>query len=127
MPPADHPAFYAASRYTLNVTRADMIAAGWSPSVRLFEAGACGVPIISDIWQGLSDLLQPGREIILAPNGQTVIDALERGDEDATAMGAAARTRILDGHTAAHRAEELERHLEEAARAKSERSLALAC
>src|SRR5690606_1302295 len=52
VPPAEHPAFYAASRYTLNVTRADMIAAGWSPSLRLFEAGACCAPIISDVGDG---------------------------------------------------------------------------
>jgi spore maturation protein CgeB len=48
LPPQDHPSFYSRQRFTLNVTRADMIAAGWSPSVRLFEAAACGTPIISD-------------------------------------------------------------------------------
>ena len=63
--PADHAAFYAASRYTLNLTRADMQAAGYSPSVRLFEAGGRVVPpIISDIWDGLESILTPGREII---------------------------------------------------------------
>ena len=66
--PADHAAFYAASRFTLNVTRADMIAAGWSPSVRLFEAAACATPVISDLWDGIEDVLTPGREIILAPD-----------------------------------------------------------
>jgi spore maturation protein CgeB len=65
VPPAEHPAFYAASRFTLNVTRADMVAAGWSPSVRLFEAGACGAPVISDIWPGLEALFTPGEEIVL--------------------------------------------------------------
>jgi len=59
LPPAEHAAFYSASRWTLNVTRADMIAAGWSPSVRLFEAAACATPIVSDVWEGLSDLLAP--------------------------------------------------------------------
>ena len=66
VPPHEHPAFYAASRFTLNVTRADMIRAGYSPSVRLFEAAACGTPIISDIWDGLDTLFEPGREIVLA-------------------------------------------------------------
>ena len=56
--------FYAAQRYTLNVTRADMVAAGWSPSVRLFEAASCGVPIISDAWDGLDELFRPGDEIL---------------------------------------------------------------
>lgn len=108
VPPADHPAFYAASRFTLNVTRADMIAAGWSPSVRLFEAGACATPIISDRWDGIDDLFVAGREIMLADSPDEVVDALGR---DATAMGEAARRKTLAGHTAAHRAAQLEAHL----------------
>jgi spore maturation protein CgeB len=111
VPPAEHPAFYAASRFTLNVTRADMIAAGWSPSVRLFEAGACGTPIISDRWNGLAELFAPGREIMLADTAEDVIAALAT---DASAIGAAARRRTLAGHTASHRAAELEQHLVQA-------------
>ena len=61
LPPPEHRAFYNAQRFTLNVTRADMIRAGYSPSVRLFEAAACGTPIISDVWAGLDTLLRPGR------------------------------------------------------------------
>jgi nucleoside-diphosphate-sugar epimerase/spore maturation protein CgeB len=114
--PADHPAFYDASRYTLNVTRADMVEAGWSPSVRLFEAAACGVPVISDRWAGIDSLLEPGREIVLADVSEEVVAQL---GEDAGAMGASARRRILASHTAAHRAAELERHLLEAGCRKS--------
>jgi spore maturation protein CgeB len=110
VPPADHPAFYAASRYTLNVTRADMAAAGWSPSVRLFEAAACGVPIISDRWDGIESLFEPGREIVLAETVDEVVGRLSAAD-DAKAIGAAARARILAAHTAGHRARELEAHL----------------
>jgi spore maturation protein CgeB len=107
--PADHPRFYAASRFTLNVTRADMIAAGWSPSVRLFEGGACGVPIISDVWEGLESLFEPGDEIVLAQDGATVVRTLrEVSEPERRAMGAAGRRRILAGHTAERRAMELE-------------------
>ena len=66
VPPADHAGFYASSRFTLNVTRADMIRAGYSPSVRLFEAAACRTPIVSDEWPGLETIFVPGREIVLA-------------------------------------------------------------
>jgi spore maturation protein CgeB len=111
LPPAEHAAFYSASRFTLNVTRADMIRAGWSPSVRLFEAASCGTPIISDIWKGICELLTPGEEIILAEDGAAVIAALSA---DADALGAAARKRVLAAHTAAHRAAELETYLTEA-------------
>ena len=104
-PPADHAAFYSASRFTLNVTRADMIRAGWSPSVRLFEAGACATPIISDRWDGIDTLFRPGAEIVLADGAADVLAAL---DGDAGAMGRAARARIDAAHSSDHRAAELE-------------------
>ncbi|HEX8401639.1 MAG TPA: glycosyltransferase [Allosphingosinicella sp.] len=114
LPPQDHPCFYAASRWTLNVTRADMIAAGWSPSVRLFEAAACAVPVISDRWDGLDSLFAPGREIMLADDADDVIALLTDGI-DPDSIGRAARERVLRGHRAADRALELETYLREAA------------
>jgi spore maturation protein CgeB len=113
--PKDHPEFYATCRWTLNVTRQDMIAAGWSPSVRLFEAAACGTPIVSDLWPGLDQLFQPGREIVLAETTETVLALLRDDDEGRRrAVGAAARARVLAQHTADRRAEELENHLADA-------------
>jgi len=112
--PADHPQFYGASRFTLNVTRQDMIAAGWSPSVRLFEAGACGAPIISDRWEGIDEMFEPGREILLADGPDQVLAALARPETERVAIGDAGRERILRAHTARHRAAELERWLCEA-------------
>jgi spore maturation protein CgeB len=112
VPPADHAAFYAASRFTLNVTRVDMIHAGWSPSVRLFEAAACGTPVISDAWDGLDTLFVPGKEILLAKEPQTVLGALlGLSEDDRRHMAAAARQRALLEHTADHRAAELEGYL----------------
>ena len=109
--PADHPEFYGASRWTLNVTRADMVAAGWSPSVRLFEAAACACPVVSDRWEGLDTLFAPGREIVLADGAEDALAALALFDAERDALAAAARARVLAAHTAAHRAAELERHL----------------
>jgi spore maturation protein CgeB len=114
VPPAEHPAFYAASRFTLNVTRRDMIAAGHSPSVRLFEAGACGTPLISDDWPGLGSILAPGREILIGEGAEEVLAALRLPEVERSALAKAARARILARHTAGHRAAELERHLDEA-------------
>jgi spore maturation protein CgeB len=116
LPPREHAAFYNASRFTLNVTRADMIAAGWSPSVRLFEAAACAVPVISDRWDGIESLFEPGCEILLADSSEDAVAALtERSDEDAREIGRAARSRVMNGHTAIDRAGELEFYLREAA------------
>src|SRR5438270_6327205 len=100
LPPAEHPKFYAASRYTLNVTRAEMIAAGWSPSVRLFEAAACATPIISDHWPGIDSLFVPEREILLANCAADVLRALRDIGEDARrTIGERARKRVLAEHT----------------------------
>jgi spore maturation protein CgeB len=99
--PDDHPAFYAAQRFTLNVTRAAMVAAGWSPSVRLFEAAACGIPVISDRWDGLAELLP---EVLIADGPDDVLRLL-RGPAD----GSALRRRVLAEHTAERRLEQLER------------------
>ena len=115
--PVDHPEFYAASRYTLNVTRADMVAAGWSPSVRLFEAASCATPVISDVWSGIEDVLTPGREILLATSSHEVVGILRDPDDERPARtGQAARARILGAHTADCRAAELENYLAEAMR-----------
>ena len=116
LPPSRHAEFYSASRMTLNVTRADMIAAGWSPSVRLFEAAACGTPILSDRWDGLDSLFEPGREIVLADTAEDAVTALE---QDGAPIGEAARARVLDAHTADHRAAELEDYLAEAGARRS--------
>ena len=111
LPPAQHRAFYNRQRFTLNVTRADMIRAGWSPSVRIFEAAACGTPIVSDRWDGIESLLVPGEEIFLADTPEEVLALLrDLPDAERRAVGERARRRILSEHTAAHRAAELEGH-----------------
>ncbi|HLL21610.1 MAG TPA: glycosyltransferase, partial [Kofleriaceae bacterium] len=107
--PRAHSAFYNQMAFTLNVTRADMIAAGWSPSVRLFEAAACGVPIISDRWAGLDELFEPGHEILIADSTDDVLRYLRDVPEtERAAIGARACARVRAAHTAAHRAAELE-------------------
>jgi spore maturation protein CgeB len=126
VPPSEHPAFYAASRFTLNVTRVDMIQAGFSPSVRLFEAAACGTPVISDIWNGLETLLVPGQEIILARSAEEVFSVLDTWPSaKSEAMGEAARQRILAEHTASHRAHSLECDLMQAIQALREERLSI--
>ena len=115
LPPPRHRAFYNAQRFTLNVTRSDMVAAGWSPSVRLFEAAACGTPIVSDPWEGLDSLFVPGEEILVATRPETVLEYVhDLDEEEVRALGERARSRVLAEHTAAHRAAELEGYVLEA-------------
>ena len=109
LPPADHAALYSSSRFVLNLTRADMVAAGWSPSVRLFEASACAAAMVSDAWPGLEEFFTPGQEIAVAETRADVVQLLTGMTErEARRMGEAARARTLAKHTAARRAEEFE-------------------
>lgn len=113
--PNRHPAFLCSSRLTLNVTRRAMAAVGYCPSGRLFEAAACGVPIISDWWTGLEEFFTPGEELLLARTTDDVLSALDMSDEKLRRLASAARERTLDEHTADRRASELEREIERTA------------
>src|SRR5579885_503285 len=94
VPPGEHAGFFARQRFTLNATRADMVRWGYSPSVRLFEAAACGVPIISDWWPGLEEFFEPGREILVAENADEVLKILRQLPEaERQALAARARQR----------------------------------
>jgi spore maturation protein CgeB len=109
VPPAAHPEFYCAQRFTVNITRDDMKALGFSPSVRLFEAAACGVPIISDNWAGLDTIFSIGSEILAAESTEDVLRILrDTTPARRKALATAARRRVLNEHSAAHRASELE-------------------
>lgn len=106
--PSQHAAFFCSSRATLNVTRAPMAEYGFCPSGRLFEASACGVPLVSDMWEGIETFFTPGEEIFLAESAPDVISILSRGDNELQRAGKAAQERTLAEHTAYHRAAQLE-------------------
>ncbi len=115
LPPSEHPEFYGSSRLTLNVTRAAMARMGWCPSGRLFEAAACGAPILSDWWDGLDAFFTPGEQILVARHTEDCLAALDRSDADLRAIAGRARERVLAEHSSDHRARELVRLLEGAA------------
>jgi spore maturation protein CgeB len=107
--PPQHPAFYSSSRFTLNLTRGDMVAAGYSPSVRIFEASACGAAILSDAWDGLEEFLEPGEEVLLPGDADEVARILtDLSEEERQRVGSRARARILAEHTSDHRAAQFE-------------------
>ena len=114
LPPSEHPAFFSSCRLTLNLTRAAMARMGWCPSGRLFEAAACGAPILSDDWAGLDAFFTPGTEILLARSPADVVAALDLEDAELARIARAGRERTLDQHTSRHRAEELIAALEQA-------------
>ena len=123
LPPSMHPEFYCSSGLTLNVTRHAMASMGYCPSGRLFEAAACGVPIISDVWEGLDEFYRPGSEIMLCKTADDVLNALSAGRDSLRRMAQAARERTMAEHTAGHRAAQMELLLESAARTGREEQL----
>jgi spore maturation protein CgeB len=116
VPPGEHRAFYNSLRFALNVTRRDMIAAGYSPSVRLFEAAACGTPIVSDAWPGIEQFFTPAREILLANDAEHALKyLLDVPEQDRREVARLARERVLREHSAERRAAQLEAYVREIA------------
>jgi spore maturation protein CgeB len=114
LPPADHRRFYNSQRWTLNVTRADMVKAGYSPSVRLFEAAACSVPIISDSWPGLEEVFDVGSEILVARSTDQALEYMQDLPHfQRNEMARKARAKVLAHHTCDRRAAQLETYAEE--------------
>lgn len=114
LPPAMHPTFFCSSRATLNVTRRAMAEYGFCPSGRLFEAAACGVPLLSDTWEGLDSFFVPGEEILSVKTRFDVLDALSLSNRELRMVAEAARVRTLEHHTAQRRVLELESICEKA-------------
>ncbi|HZW11070.1 MAG TPA: glycosyltransferase [Phycisphaerales bacterium] len=115
MPPGLHPAFFSSSRLTLNVTRRAMAEMGYCPSGRLFEAAACGAPVLTDWWEGLDAFFQPGEEVLIARTAADAVAAVETSDAELARIARAARQRTLEQHTADRRAGDLLDALERAA------------
>src|SRR5690606_17685419 len=105
----------ASAPLTLSVTRAPMARTGWCPSGRLFEAAACGTPVLSDPWPGLAQFFVPGEEILVARDTTEALDALLLDRRELAAIGRRARARVLADHTSEARARELLALVEERA------------
>jgi spore maturation protein CgeB len=114
VPPPEHASFYSSSGFTLNLTRQTMSDMGFCPSGRLFEAAACGSPILTDEWEGLEQFLRPGIEVIVVRSTQDVVEALSMDSGRKQEIARAARKRVLSSHTAEQRSYQLEILLQKA-------------
>ena len=110
--PRWHAHLYSSSRLVLNLTRQEMVSAGYSPSVRLFEAAACGATIVSDDWPGLDTFFVPEQEILLAHTAEDVVQYLNNSDRaQLSTIGRRAQERVLAEHTSHRRAEQFESYV----------------
>lgn len=110
----EHNAFNCSPKAVLNISRDSMAKTGFSPATRVFEAAGAGACIISDAWEGMELFLEPGKEVLLANNGEEVAAALSTlTPEKAQSIGRAAMRRVLAEHTYTHRAAQVEKVLVE--------------
>ena len=117
---ASHNAFNCSAMAVLNVARDSMARIGFSPATRVFEAAGAGACLITDAWEGIGLFLEPGREVLVARDGQDVADILTAlTPRRAGAIGKAALERVLAEHTYDRRGAEVDAILAElAARAR---------
>ena len=112
--------FYNSQRFTLDLMPPDALAMGYSPSARLFEAAACGTPVITEFWQGLDAFFTPDEEILVSHSAdETLIYLEEISEPDRRRLGYRARERALSRHTTRHRAAELESYVLELRRSST--------
>ncbi len=106
--PDGHRNFYSGYKYALHVTRRNLVTSGYSPGIRLFEAAACGVPIISDYWEGMEEFFEPGKEILLSEStGDTINIILTTPDEVLKEITDRALKKVTQQHSSSRRAIEL--------------------
>ncbi len=80
------------------------------PTIRPFEALACGIPLISSPWRDTDNLFRTGRDFMMVQNGDEMIVAMKRimkDEEKATSLVCNGLETIHRHHTCAHRADEL--------------------
>ena len=105
----EHNAFNCTARAVLNVNRESMARYGFSPPTRVFEAAGAAACLITDAWEGVEQFLEPGREVLVARDGDEVAEHLRTlSSAKARDIGRAALVRVLAEHTYAHRAVQLE-------------------
>jgi spore maturation protein CgeB len=121
----DHNAFNCSPLAVLNIARDSMAAIGFSPATRVFEAAGAGACLITDAWEGIEQFLEPDQEILVARDHREVTEHLRSlTPERARTIGAAARRRVLDGHTYARRADQVDRLLIQLMAQRLERAVA---
>jgi spore maturation protein CgeB len=106
---ASHNGFNCTPRAVLNISRESMARYGFSPATRVFEAAGAAACLITDEWEGIALFLEPGKEVLVARNGEEVAEQLRRlSPERARSIGQAALERVLAEHTYDHRARQVD-------------------
>src|SRR4029079_2492296 len=105
------PQAFAAARMTVHVPRRPYATAlPGIPTIRVFEALACGIPLVSAPWQDSEGLFRPGDDYLVAADGAAMrrhLAALRADPAFAASLSARGRARVMARHSCAHRIDEL--------------------
>jgi spore maturation protein CgeB len=105
------PKVFARHRVTVHVPRRHYVERlPGIPTIRVFEALACGIPLVSAPWDDAEGLFRPGEDFLVARDGEAMARTLARllaDPELAAEVAASGRQRVLARHTCAHRVDEL--------------------
>ena len=111
LPNAQVPRAFAAHRATVHIPRRPYVEAlPGIPTIRVFEALACGIPLVSAPWDDTEGLFRPGLDFLMARNGDDMAVRLGTVLRDAEARAALIRNgleTIRARHSCAHRVTEL--------------------
>jgi spore maturation protein CgeB len=104
------PEAYAESKLTVHIPRKEYVEAlHGTPTIRVFEALSCGLPLISAGWRDTAGMFEDGRDYVAVDNQAQMIEAIRwlvSDDVARSRIGEQGRARILERHTCRHRAEE---------------------
>ncbi|MBX3466277.1 MAG: glycosyltransferase [Planctomycetes bacterium] len=108
---ADVPRAFARHRVTVHVPRRPYVEAlPGVPTIRVFEALACGIPLVCAPWRDVEGLFRPGEDFLVARSGDDMARHLRELLADpalAAAVARSGRETVLGRHTCAHRVDEL--------------------
>lgn len=111
LPNHEVPRAFARFRVTVHVPRRPYVEAlPGIPTIRPFEALACGIPLVSAPWDDTEGLFRAGKDYLVARNGEEMkrhLQGLLSDPEMAAEIARSGRERVLDRHTCAHRVDEL--------------------
>ena len=111
------PRVFAAFRATVHVMRRPYVQAlPGIPTIRVFEALACGIPLVCSPWDDAERLFTPGKDYLVARDGAEMTRHLKLLTSDPAAareLAARGRATVLARHTCGHRVDELMRVVEE--------------
>jgi spore maturation protein CgeB len=105
------PEIFARHAVTVHIPRRPYVdALPGIPTIRPFEALACGIPLVCSRWDDVEALFQPGEDFLVALDGKqmsAMIETVLRDRELARHLAQHGRRTVLERHTCGHRVEEL--------------------